>query len=124
VLAMLGSDGGSTPGQRARTETVGERCEIGCDRGRGRRQRRCASEATSGHERRPVARIEPQCFGRRRAQRPRRGRRDIDSCAVYGRLVCVGVHAPFLAVTIGLAGVAGLREQPNDSRPLFRFGQA
>jgi hypothetical protein len=45
-----------------------------------------------------------------RAQRPRRGGRDIDSCAVYNRLVCVGVHAASLpiafvsALAIGPAG--------------------
>ena len=66
MLAMLGSDGGGTPGQCARAEPLAERREIGSDRGRGGRQRRCASEAAPGHERRPVTRIEPQCFGGRR----------------------------------------------------------
>ena len=56
-MAMLGSDGGGTPGQCARAKLLGERREIGCDRGRLCRQRRCASEATPGHERRPVTRV-------------------------------------------------------------------
>ena len=65
VLAMLGSDRGGRRANAPALKLVGERREIGCDRGGDRRQRRCASVATPGHERRPVTRIKPQCFRRR-----------------------------------------------------------
>jgi hypothetical protein len=49
MLAMLGGDGGGTPGPPARTEPLGERREVCSDRGRSCWQQRYASEAAPGH---------------------------------------------------------------------------
>ncbi len=118
MRAMLGGDGGGSSGQCASAEPPIERRKVVSDCGRGGRQRRGASEPAPGHERRPITRIEPQCFGGGRTP----GRRRSGLCrAVCSRWMRLGVHTFVPVAFVRSRGIRPRHANPKRFSPLARI---